>query len=301
MKILLLGKDGQVGWELQRALAPLGELIACGEAEANFEDLDGLRALVRRVAPDVLVNAAAYTAVDRAESDAERARRINVEAPGVLADEMALRGGWMVHYSTDYVFDGGKDGWYDESDATAPLGVYGLTKRDGELVVQRSGGRHLIFRTSWVYGAHGANFVKTMLRLATEREQLRVVADQHGAPTGAELLADATALCLSRLAHDAALAARASGLYHLVAAGETSWHGFARSVIAEARARGAPLKVADDAVQAIATADYPTPARRPANSRLATAKLQRTFGLCMPAWEAGVRRVVAELIAKGSA
>lgn len=301
MKILLLGKDGQVGWELQRALAPLGELVACGRLEANLEDLAGLRALVRRVAPEVLVNAAAYTAVDRAETDAGRAQRINAEAPGVLAEEMARCGGWLVHYSTDYVFDGGKAGWYEEGDATAPLGVYGLTKRDGELAVQLAGGRHLIFRTSWVYGAHGANFARTMLRLAAEREELRVVADQYGAPTGAELLADVTALCLARLAHDAALAARAGGLYHLVAAGETSWHGFARNVIAEARARGAPLKVADDAVHAIATADYPTPARRPANSRLATAKLQRTFGLCMPAWEAGVRRVVAELIAKGSA
>ena len=295
MKILLFGKSGQVGWELQRSLAPLGELVALDhdsrELCGNFADLAGIAATVRAVSPDVIVNAAAHTAVDKAESEPQLARTLNALAPGVLADEAQKIGAWLVHYSTDYVFDGSGDTSWRESDATGPLSVYGQTKREGELAVARCA-HHLIFRTSWVFAARGANFAKTMLRLASERETLNVIADQIGAPTGAELLADVTAHALRMVQDSPQLA----GTYHLVAGGETSWHGFACHVLEYARARGREFKVAPGAVKAITTAEYPTPARRPLNSRLDTRRLRETFGLHLPDWKIAVDRMLDEIL-----
>jgi dTDP-4-dehydrorhamnose reductase len=295
MKILLLGKDGQVGWELQRALAPLGELVCAGRGEVDLEQFDALRTMVRTVRPDILVNAAAYTAVDRAESEPERAMRVNAGAVEVLAQEMKPHNGCLVHYSTDYVFDGTKSAAYAESDATNPQSAYGRSKLAGEDAIRTSGCRHLIFRTGWVYCAHGGNFAKTMLRLARERTEIKVVSDQIGAPTGADLIADVTALALHRLDADPALAGSASGLYHLSAAAATSWYGYATLLIETALASGASLRVTPRGVVPIPSADYPTPARRPANSRLDSARLCATFGLTMPPWQAGVRRLVQQL------
>ena len=298
MKILLLGKNGQVGWELQRSLAPLGELVALGsdsrELCGDFTDLEGLVRTVRSVAPDVIVNAAAHTAVDKAESEPELARTINALAPGVLAQEAKRANAWLIHYSTDYVFDGsGKKPWL-ETDDTAPLNVYGATKLEGEQLIRQSGCQHLIFRTSWVYGARGGNFAKTMLRLARERDSLSVVNDQIGVPTGADLLADITAHAI----RTALTRPEVSGLYHLVAGGETSWHGYASFVIDFARRAGATLKVESDAIKPVPTSAFPTPAKRPHNSRMDTAKLQRTFGLKMPSWEIGVERMLSEVLEK---
>jgi dTDP-4-dehydrorhamnose reductase len=296
MKVLLFGKGGQVGWELQRSLASLGQVIAldydsdCGLC-GNFTDLSGLAETVRRVAPDAIVNAAAYTAVDRAESEPELARTINALAPGVLADEAEKLGAWLVHYSTDYVFDGSGDKPWRETDATGPLSVYGQTKLDGEQAVARCA-RHLIFRTSWVYAARGANFARTMLRLAQERDHLKVIADQFGAPTGAELLADVTAHALRSVPGRPELA----GLYHLVAGGETSWHGYARFVIEAARRVGQPIRVAPEAIEAIAASAYPTAAQRPHNSRLDTSKLQKAFSLNLPGWQEGVEHMLTEVL-----
>ena len=297
MKILLFGKGGQVGWELQRSLAPLGELIALDhdsrELCGNFADLVGIAATVRAVSPDVIVNAAAHTAVDKAESEVEFARTLNALAPGVLADEAQKIGAWLVHYSTDYVFDGSGQKPWCESDATGPLSVYGQTKRDGELAVARCA-HHLIFRTSWVFAARGANFAKTMLRLASERESLHVVGDQIGAPTSAELLADVTAHALRTVRDRPQLA----GTYHLAAGGETSWHGFACHVLERAQAMGRTLKVGPRAVQAIATADYPTPARRPLNSRLDTRRLRQAFDVHLADWKTAVDRMLDEILLK---
>jgi dTDP-4-dehydrorhamnose reductase len=297
MKILLLGRDGQVGWELQRALAPLGELCALGRADADFSQPESLRAVVARCAPDVIVNAAAYTAVDKAENDTVTAHSVNALAPGVLAEEAAARGAWLVHYSTDYVFDGKKEGAYAENDATAPLSVYGRTKCEGEERIRASGARHLILRTSWVFAPRGGNFAKTMLRLAKERDSLNVIADQHGAPTGAELIADATALALRSLRAAGAGADAMSGTYHLAAGGATTWHGYARHVIERAGAHGAQLRAAPQAVQAIASEAWPTPAARPRNSRLDTQLFETTFGLRLPDWRHHVDRLIAELAA----
>ena len=297
MKILLLGKNGQVGWELQRSLSILGDVVACdfdspGELKADFSDPESLVALVQRVRPDAIVNAAAHTAVDKAESEPDLARRINALAPGVLAREAAALGACLVHYSTDYVFDGSGDQPRSEDAATAPLSVYGRTKLEGEELIRASGCSHVILRTSWVYAARGGNFARTMLRLAAEREELKVIADQVGAPTGADLLADVTALALTRLRAQPAL----SGTYHCVAAGETHWHGYARFVIEWARAHGHLVKVAPDRVLTTLTQDYPTPARRPLNSRLNTAKLRSTFGITLPHWQVGVQRLLAEVL-----
>lgn len=300
MKILLLGKDGQVGWELQRALAPLGEVRALGRVEADFTDPESLRAVVRAFAPDVIVNAAAYTAVDKAESDAAMAHNVNAVAPGVLAEEAAAANAWLVHYSTDYVFDGTKQGAWVETDAVNPLSVYGRTKFDGEQRIAASGARHLILRTSWVFAPRGGNFAKTMLRLARERDILNVVADQHGAPTGAELLADVTALALHRIAALGPDARALSGVYHLAAAGSTTWHAYARHVLAQAQRHGAVLKAGPDAVQPIAASAFPTPAVRPANSRLDCSKLCTNFGLVLPDWRHHVNRLIAELSAQGN-
>jgi dTDP-4-dehydrorhamnose reductase len=294
-KILLLGKDGQVGWELQRSLAPLGELVAYGRQQANFEDLDALRSLVRELAPDIIVNAAAYTAVDKAESEPERARRINVEAVGILAEEASRLNAWLVHYSTDYVFDGSKATPYTEDDRTHPLSVYGRTKLEGEQSIQACHRGHLIFRTSWVYGVRGSNFAKTMLRLAQEREELKVVADQFGAPTSAALIADVTALALHRVMNMPGDADALAGVYHLVAGGRTSWHQYAQYVMELALARGMELKVQAHAVQPIAATAYPTPAERPYNSCLATDKLQRAFQVHLPDWRQHVQGFMDEI------
>ena len=298
MKILLLGKNGQVGWELQRSLSILGEVVACdfdspAELKADFSDPESLLALIRRVRPDAIVNAAAHTAVDKAESEPDLARRINALAPAVLAREAAALGACLVHYSTDYVFDGSGDQPRKEDAITKPLSVYGHTKLEGEALIRASGCSHLILRTSWVYAARGGNFARTMLRLAAEREELKVIADQVGAPTGADLLADVTALALWRLRSQPAL----SGSYHCVAAGETNWHGYAQFVIEWARAHGHAVKVAPDRVLSTLTQDYPTPARRPLNSRLDTTKLRSTFGITLPHWQQGVQRLLAEVLA----
>jgi dTDP-4-dehydrorhamnose reductase len=297
MKLLLLGKGGQVGWELQRSLAPLGEVIACdfdsaGDLRADFSQPDTLPALVRRVRPDVIVNAAAHTAVDKAESEPGLARAINATAPGILAREAAAAGALLVHYSTDYVFDGSGSTARDEDAPTGPLSVYGRTKLEGEELIRASGCTHLILRTSWVYAARGGNFARTMLRLAAEREALNVIDDQIGAPTGAELLADVTAHALRRMQAEPALA----GTYHCVAGGETSWFDYARFVIEWARARGVDVKVAPDAIKPIPTAAYPTPATRPLNSRLATGRIEAAFQLCLPHWQPGVERMLAEVL-----
>lgn len=294
MKILLLGKNGQVGWELQRALQPLGTVIALdrkgeGGLVGDLSDLQGLRRTLCDLRPDVVVNAAAYTAVDKAESEPALARRINTEAPEVIARCVAKLGGWMVHYSTDYVFDGSGSQSWREGDPTGPLSVYGQSKLEGECAIQASGCKHLIFRTSWVYAARGGNFAKTMLRLAAEREELRVIDDQIGAPTGAELIADVTALTL-RTAQNRP---ETSGLYHLAAAGEVSWHGYAALVIEQARLRGIPLSV--QRIIPIATHEYPTPAQRPLNSRLDCQKLKSTFRLNLPGWQAGLNRMLIEI------
>lgn len=299
-KILLLGANGQVGWELQRSLAPLGALLACNRRQADLSDLNGLEQLLRQEQPDIIVNAAAYTAVDKAESDADNARRINAEAPALLARLARELDAWLVHYSTDYVFDGSGDQPITEDAPTGPLGVYGQTKLEGELGIRASACKHLIFRTSWVYATRGANFAKTMLRLARERDELRVIADQHGAPTSAELIADITALTLHRLACDAALSAQASGTYHLVASGATNWHHYAQFVIGLAARLGANLRTRADRITPIGTAEYPLPAKRPANSRLDNRKLQQTFDLTLPHWQHHVQRMTQEVIEQGS-
>ena len=292
MRILLLGANGQVGHELRRSLAPLGEVITttrdgmldgvAGE-RADFDQPGSLPSLIERIAPDVVVNAAAYTAVDRAETDVDAAFRANAEAPRQLAQACAARDALLVHYSTDYVFDGRGTRPYREDDPTAPLGVYGASKLAGERAIQESGCRHLIFRTGWVYGRHGANFMRTMLRLAAGRDELRVVADQLGAPTPAALIADVTARII-------ASSPTVSGLFHLTAKGQASWHGFAVAIFEHACRSGMLARA--PRVLPITTADYPTPARRPAYSRLDSTALQETFGIVLPDWELGLERVL---------
>ncbi len=295
MRILLLGPDGQVGWELRRALAPLGELVALGRGGADglCGDLTCSAALadtVRRLSPAVIVNAAAYTAVDKAESEPDAAQAINGEAPGLLTGLARELDAWLLHYSTDYVFDGSGDRPWREDDAPGPLNTYGRSKLAGEAAIRGSGCRHLIFRTSWVYAARGGNFARTMLRLAAERERLTVIDDQIGAPTGAELIADVSAHALSR----ARQAPELAGTYHLSAAGETSWCAYARYVIDVARSRGQALAVRE--ISPIPTADYRTPARRPLNSRLDCRHLERSFGLTLPPWQHGVDRMLTEIL-----
>ena len=296
MKILLFGKNGQVGWELQRALAPLGEVIALDAdstgLSADFSNPESLIATVREVAPHWIVNAAAHTAVDKAEGESDLARAINATAPGVLAREAAALGAWLMHYSTDYVFDGSGSTARAEDAPTGPLGVYGTTKLEGEELIRASGCQHLIFRTSWVYAARGGNFARTMLKLAQDRDALKVIDDQIGAPTGADLLADLTAHSMRSVA----LQPQHGGTYHAVASGHTSWHGYATHVIEHARSRGAPIRVAREAIAAVPTSAFPTPARRPANSRLDTQKLRNTFGLHLPDWQSGIDRMLAEVL-----
>jgi dTDP-4-dehydrorhamnose reductase len=300
MKILLFGKNGQVGWELQRSLAPLGQLVALDSDSVDFcgdfTDLDGLAATVRALAPDIIVNAAAHTAVDKAESESELVRTINAQAPNVLALEAARSGALLVHYSTDYVFDGSGERPWIETDDAKPLSVYGKTKLEGEKVIMASGCRHLIFRTSWVYAARGANFAKTMLRLAEQRDSLSVIDDQIGAPTGADLLADVTAHALRSAVQRPELL----GLYHLVASGHTSWHGYASLVIQLAREAGLDIKVKQSAIERVASSAFATAAARPKNSRLNTNKLQTAFDLQLPDWQTGVARMLTEMTEKKS-
>ncbi|VVO29582.1 dTDP-4-dehydrorhamnose reductase [Pseudomonas fluorescens] len=297
MKILLLGKSGQVGWELQRSLTPLGRVIALdrgtvGELCGDLTDLVGLRATIRQVKPDIIVNAAAYTAVDKAESEFELANQVNGLACRMMAEEAVNLGAWLIHYSSDYVFDGKGSVPWNELDAVAPLNHYGASKLVGEQAIISSGCKYLIYRTSWVYGAHGNNFATSMLRLARERETLNIVNDQVGAPTGADLIADITALSLQQALRRPEL----SGLYHLAAGGEVSWYGYAQHVIAFAQAHGEQLAVRS--INPVETCAYPTLARRPLNSRLNTKKLRDSFSLHLPDWQGGVTRMLAEVLDK---
>ena len=300
MNILLVGKGGQVGWELQRSLAPLGEVTALDRNSLEFcgdlSNLPGLAETVQRLRPDVIVNASAHTAVDKAESEPELAHLINATAPGVLAQEAHKLGAWLVHYSTDYVFDGsGSQPWL-ETDTPAPLNVYGQTKLEGEQLLAQHCPKHLIFRTSWVYAARGGNFAKTMLRLARERERLTVINDQWGAPTGAELIADVTAHAVRQVLQRPAGPQGAAGIYHLTASGQASWHLYAKHVLAQAAQAQPAIELVAKEVAPVPTSAFPTPANRPHNSRLNTAKLQSTFGLRLPPWEQGVDRMLAEIL-----
>ena len=283
-----------MGFELQRSLAVLGEVIAVDQTDCDLTDPVSLRRLVAGLEPQIIVNPAAYTAVDRAESERDLAHAVNAVAPGILGEEAHRLGALVIHYSTDYVFDGAKSGWYSEDDSPHPQSTYGTTKLAGERALLESGADSLIFRTSWVFGAHGGNFAKTMLRLAGERDELKVVADQWGAPTSAALLADVTAQVVARYQREA----RSDfpfGLYHLVAGGECSWHDYARTVVSAALAAGKPLRTTPERILPIATADYPTAAKRPANSRMATAKLRETFGLVLPPWQIGLAHVLQQI------
>jgi len=295
VRILLTGKTGQLGFELRRALAPLGEIVAPSHAECDLADADAVRDLVRSVKPHVIVNPAAYTAVDKAESDADTAYAINATAPGILGEEAARISATVLHYSTDYVFDGHKSGAYLETDPTAPQGVYGASKLAGEAALSRAHARSLILRTSWVVGAHGGNFAKTMLRLATERDSLSVVSDQFGAPTSAALLADISAHLVRQVLRDRSESFE-YGLYHVAASGRTSWYDYARFVLGEAARAGKRLKVQADDIRPIATADYPTPARRPLNSSLDTRRFRDTFDLKLPDWHDGVSQVLQQIL-----
>ncbi len=294
MKIVLLGKDGQVGHELQRTLLPLGQLVALGRKEADLRDLASLKITLQAHKPDIIVNAAAYTAVDKAESDEATAHQINAEAVRALADYVSHSNGLLVHYSTDYVFDGQKLAAYLETDNTNPQSAYGRSKRAGEEAILNSQCNALIFRTSWVFSAHGGNFVKTILRLANERESLSIVADQIGAPTSAELIADVSALAIAGYRKNTL----ATGIYHLTAAGQTSWHGLASRVLQRALCNGTELKLKAGQLSPIATEEYPLPAPRPKNSRLNTGKLSTALGLQLPDWTTHVNRAVDQLTSK---
>ena len=299
MKILLLGKNGQVGRALERALAPLagpGELFALDRSHGgDLAQLDALAATVRQWRPQVIVNAAAYTAVDKSESEPVQARLINALAPEVLAKEAQQLGAWLVHYSTDYVFDGSGSRPWAETDATAPLNVYGQTKLEGEGLIQAHCARHLIFRTSWVYAAHGSNFAKTMLKLAQERERLTVIDDQWGAPTGAELIAAVTATAIEKISHAGKDAL--AGIYHVVSGGETSWHAYAMHVIGRAKALRPDLPWAVQEIAPVPSSAFVTAARRPHNSRLDTRKLQAAFGINLPHWQLGMDEMLAQALA----
>lgn len=296
MKVLLIGKDGQVGWELQRALSSLGELISLGRQEVDLTDLEAVRSCVRLHRPNFIVNAAAYTAVDKAEIEPEKARLINELAVRALAEEALQLDCWFVHYSTDYVFDGKKKTTYIETDEALPLSVYGRTKLDGENAVRNSGCKHLIFRSSWVYSVHGANFPLAILRRAIERDQIDVVSDSIGAPTSASLIADITAQVLYRITWDPLLKNSASGTYHLVASGKTSWYEYAQFLVGIAKKKGLPVKVASNKIFPVSAATYKTAAKRPRNSLLDNKKLSDRFGLVFPDWETHIERFINELV-----
>lgn len=295
--ILLLGKNGQVGWELQRSLSPLGRLVALDrnstQACGDLCRLEDLVRTVRTYQPSIIVNAAAHTAVDKAESESELAYQVNAEAPAILAQEAERLGAWLVHYSTDYVFDGSGTSPRDEDDPTGPLSVYGASKLAGEQAIRAICTRHIIFRTSWVFGVRGGNFAKTMLKLAQTKDELSVISDQIGAPTGADLIADVTALALQTIKHNPSEVAALSGLFHLVASGQTSWYAYAKYVLQQAKNQGLTLKVEPESIKPIPSSAYPTAATRPLNSRLATGKLESRFGLCLPDWQIGLDRMLA--------
>jgi dTDP-4-dehydrorhamnose reductase len=290
--ILLFGADGQVGWELQRSLSLLGDVVPLTLNDLDLSDCDGLRSVMHRVKPNAIVNAAAYTAVDKAETESELAYAINGKAVGIMAEFAKGAGIPVLHYSTDYVYDGSKPGRYVESDKANPQSVYGSSKLEGDAALIASGADYLILRTTWVFAARGGNFLKTILRLAKEREELKIIDDQFGAPTSAELLADVTAHLLRLKFSDQP----ASGLYQCTAAGETSWHGYARFIVAEALRLGLPLKATPEQILPVATEGYPLPAKRPKNSRLDCSRLERDFGLTLPHWQIHVRRTLEELI-----
>ncbi|MFJ1252797.1 dTDP-4-dehydrorhamnose reductase [Cupriavidus sp. CuC1] len=294
--LLVTGSNGQVGFELRRSLAPLGNVIALDRASCDLSRPDELRRLVRQYRPEVIVNPAAYTAVDKAETDAETAFAVNGAAAGVLAEEAKALGSLLVHYSTDYVFDGNKDGAYVEADAVNPQSVYGKSKLAGEEAIAASGAQALVLRTCWVAGAHGGNFTKTMLKLGRERDSLRVIADQFGAPTTAALIADVTAQIVARHWLQGQRDAFPVGVYHLAAAGETTWHGYATEVLRYAAARGVELKVDPARIEAIPATAYPLPAPRPANSRLETSKLRQTFNIHLPDWQQGVHLLLDQIL-----
>lgn len=287
-KILLIGKNGQVGWELQRTLAPLGSIIALGHGDMDLADPDSIRDNIRKSHPDLIVNAAAYTAVDKAETEPELAMNVNGIAPGIMAREAAAIGAAILHYSTDYVFDGAKPDPYLENGITNPLGVYGRTKLAGEDAVRASGAAHLIFRTSWVYGVRGHNFLHTILRLAKERDELRIVDDQIGAPTWSRMIAETTALALAQCPSLEALSEK-SGTYHLTSRGSTSWHGFAKAILETFSPEKKPE------LTPIPTSSYPLPAARPKNSVLSNDKLQRAFGIAIPQWDACLELCMQDL------
>lgn len=288
--ILVTGVNGQVGFELLRSLQGLGRVVACDRSMLDLSDLDRVRSVVRELKPSIIVNPAAYTAVDKAETDVDAARRLNVEVPRAFAEEAARLGAALVHYSTDYVFDGTKEGAYVETDATNPQNVYGLTKLEGEQAIAATGCAHLILRTSWVYGRRGKNFLLTMLKLGSERPELRVVADQVGAPTWSKTIATATAHIVAQAlaADDADWWAQRSGVYHFTSAGATSWHGFAEAIFAQAMGEHAPK------VLPIPASDYPVPAKRPSNSRLSHDKLTEAFGLRLPDWADALKLCLSE-------
>ena len=294
MKILLTGATGQVGWELARTLLPIGEIVTVNRAQADLADLEALRAIIQQNKPDIIVNPAAYTAVDKAETEKDLAFLINAEAPGLLAEEAKTIGALLIHYSTDYVFDGTKSGSYTEEDATCPINVYGQSKLAGEQAIQSVAGDYLILRTSWVYASRGNNFLKTILRLAAEREELKIVADQIGTPTWARLIAETTAHMVRQSIQERRTGSFNSNIYHLVSSGDTSWHGFAQKIVDIVREQGKVL-LKNQAINPIPTTDYPLPAKRPANSRLSTHRLEQQFGLTMPSWDNALRLCLQEL------
>lgn len=294
MKILLFGKNGQLGWELNRSLQPLGDVVALGRNNADFSDPDSLRKCIQQIQPDIIVNAVAYTAVDKAEDEEELATIINKTAPGVLVEEAGKLGALLVHYSTDYIFDGTKTTPYTETDIPSPVNAYGRSKLGGEQVIQASGCDYLIFRTSWVYASRGHNFLLTILRLAAQRDELSIVSDQIGSPTSARLIADTSILCMQQAVKERAAGVFSSGLYHLTASGETSWQGFAEEIIRLARnIFRQPLKVS--AIKAITTEAYPSPAQRPMNSRLQLSRLESNFAVKIPDWKQGLQMCMEDI------
>ena len=294
MKILLTGASGQVGWELARTLMPLGEVLAVNRQQADLADLQSLRTVIQTYQPDVIVNPAAYTAVDKAETERELAFLINAEAPGVLAEEAKKLGALLVHYSTDYVFDGAKNTPYSEDDATKPINVYGQSKLAGEQAIQAVSGDYLILRTSWVYASRGNNFLKTILRLASEREELKIVADQIGAPTWARLIAEVTVHAVRQSMQERQANLFNANIYHLTSSGETSWYGFAQQIVDNIREQGT-LTLKNKLIQPILTTDYPLPAQRPANSRISCSRLEQQFGLSLPSWDNALKLCMQEL------
>ena len=295
MKLLLLGSNGQLGWELQRSLSPLSKIFACDRNAADFNDIDKLKSVVREYRPDIIVNAGAYTDVDKAESDEENAFQVNAEAVDLLAQETKALDAWLVHYSTDYVFDGEKKSPYTEEDKTNPLSAYGKSKLQGETAIIDSKCKYLIFRTSWLYSTYGNNFVNTVLRIAKERSELRIICDQIGVPTSAELVADVSSLCLSHIIQDGLSSKDISGVYHLTSTGKTSWYNFAKYVIIEAQKLGGVFLANSENIIAINTLEYPLPAKRPLNSLLNSQKLCKTFNLYLPSWKIHVDRTIKEL------